>query len=344
MQHSEAVKTPANLEWVDGTRSIAAMAVVLLHVAANVVLDRSLLGTGSWWLANVLDAATRWCVPVFVLLSGALLLNPDKAGEPWRDFYRKRFSRVLIPLLFWSLFYVIYQRYPPYAEIEPLPWLQIWQQTRIGMPYFHLWFMFMLLGLYAITPWLRQVLQRTTRRQQLGGCALLLVLAMLNDLHTFWMHRHPPLAVLIFLPYIAYFIAGYLLRFYSVPLKAAWLVWGLSVLATAGGLAAFVQPDSLYIASYFYDYFSISTVPAGLAAFVLCMQLSRRKIWSQLAPLSMGIYLIHPLLLDVLWQNGLRPNSIHPVLAIALIFALAMLGSAALTALFLRIPLLRRVV
>lgn len=346
MNTNEVVTTakPAALEWVDGTRSIAAMAVVLLHVAANAVVDRSLLGTSAWWAANILDSATRWCVPVFVMLSGALLLSPSKAAESSRDFFRKRIGRVLIPLLFWALFYLAYQLYPAHAAGEVLPWQQLWQQTRIGMPYFHLWFMFMLLGLYAVTPLLRQWMVLFSPKQLLIVCGILFALAMANTLHSVWQHRSPPLAPLIFLPYIAYFIAGYLITVFTIAKKWAWIMWILAVVATAYGCAAWATPDSMHAAMYFYEYFSISTVPAGLAAFALCMHLSQRLIWSKIAPLSLGIYLIHPMVLDQLWQYGVRPTSWHPALAISLIFIVALLISALLSALLLRLPYLRRVV
>ena len=58
-----------HLDWVDGTRCVAALAVVLLHAAASAVTDSSLLGSSGWWAANLFDSATRWCVPVFVMLS-----------------------------------------------------------------------------------------------------------------------------------------------------------------------------------------------------------------------------------------------------------------------------------
>ena len=63
---------------LDVVRVIACLAVILLHLSATIVMDRDLLGTVGWHIANVIDAATRWCVPVFVMLSGALLLDPQK--------------------------------------------------------------------------------------------------------------------------------------------------------------------------------------------------------------------------------------------------------------------------
>jgi len=92
--------------WLDNSRIVAIYAVVFLHVSAAVVLGNE-VGTEYWWIGNIYDSAMRWCVPTFVMISGALLLDPDKQ-EDLKTFYAKRLSRILIPILFWSAFFSIF--------------------------------------------------------------------------------------------------------------------------------------------------------------------------------------------------------------------------------------------
>lgn len=94
------------MRWLNNARIIAILAVVLLHVSSRVI-TWSELGSNDWWYANLYDSLVRWCVPVFVMISGALLLAPEKA-EPLGVFYKKRASRILSPLVFWSLFYMLW--------------------------------------------------------------------------------------------------------------------------------------------------------------------------------------------------------------------------------------------
>ena len=63
------------MNWISNARIVAIFSVVCLHIAAYAVLNAE-LGTANWWSGNFYDAATRWCVPVFVMVSGALLLEP----------------------------------------------------------------------------------------------------------------------------------------------------------------------------------------------------------------------------------------------------------------------------
>ncbi|SFN33368.1 Surface polysaccharide O-acyltransferase, integral membrane enzyme [Formivibrio citricus] len=341
---STSLSSQNHLDWADGTRCIAAFAVVALHVAASAVTDPDLLGTGEWWIANAVDAATRWCVPVFVMLSGALLLAPDVLGDSWGTFYRHRFTRVLMPLAFWSLFYLAYELYWMHARGESLKWGYLIKQTAIGSPYFHLWYLFMLPGLYLLTPLLRRMLAVLDRKHLVFLCAGSLLLAVLNKLFSLGQPYTPPFAGVLFVPYLGYFLAGYLLHTGRQDARWPWPVLLASIALTAAGCGWFAEQDKLQLGTYFYDYFSITTVPMGLAAFALCRRLSSHRLATKLAPLGFGIYLIHPLVLDLLWQANIRPTSQHPALAIPLLtcftFAVSGLGAWLVS----KIPLLRRAV
>src|SRR3712207_2098915 len=90
--------------WVDNLRIVAAFAVVVIHVSSG-VMDEQATGSTNWWIGNLYNSMMRWCVPAFVMVSGLLLLDPSK-NESIRLFYRKRTRRVLVPLLFWTMFFL----------------------------------------------------------------------------------------------------------------------------------------------------------------------------------------------------------------------------------------------
>src|SRR3954464_13783280 len=99
----EAHESPARhragfLLYPDGMRTVAIVAVIALHTSGVRVSNSPSIETVEWWTGHVIDSLCRWCVPVFIMLSGALLLDPDRHETPFH-FYRKRFSRVVIPLL-----------------------------------------------------------------------------------------------------------------------------------------------------------------------------------------------------------------------------------------------------
>ena len=110
------------LLFADYMRVTATLAVILLHAAGDLLysFDKNDLLNSYWWTGNVIDSCVRWCVPVFVMLSGSLLLNPNKE-EAIGEFLKKRMMRVLVPFVFWSVIYTMYT-YRGYIRDFKMPW------------------------------------------------------------------------------------------------------------------------------------------------------------------------------------------------------------------------------
>jgi surface polysaccharide O-acyltransferase-like enzyme len=98
-------------------------------------------------------------VPIFFLLSGNLLLNPmNYKYEPPVIFYKKRLTKVFIPFLLWSLFY-IYNTTGVTGVLQGLKTISLYPAAG------HLWYIYPLLGYYLITPWLRDCFKRVDENQ-----------------------------------------------------------------------------------------------------------------------------------------------------------------------------------
>src|SRR3954469_16680692 len=94
----------AGLVYLDGLRVAGMVAVVLLHVSLGLIHYRA-LSPGDLTLCLAVNALTWWAVPVFVMISGALLLDPAR-WTTTGDFYRRRLARIGWPLLFWCALYM----------------------------------------------------------------------------------------------------------------------------------------------------------------------------------------------------------------------------------------------
>ena len=64
--------------YLDFLKGVAIFFVVLLHTAA-LGLSRAEIGTFTWEVCNVIDSLCRFVVPIFVIISGALLLDEKKS-------------------------------------------------------------------------------------------------------------------------------------------------------------------------------------------------------------------------------------------------------------------------
>ena len=288
-------------EKLDAARWVAALAVVWLHCSAYPLTTTIEYGALGWQWANVYDAATRWCVPVFVMISGALLLNPEKR-EGYRRFYLRRAARILPAIVFWSVGFLLWRAWLYHQEdvsVAPLDWLRL---ATGGQPYYHLWYLYMLAGLYLFTPCLRLLYRHSSVRQRLFMTGLMFVLAVLQGVYRELSDEGPGLFLIWFLPYVAYFMAGRLMFERQLRLPMPLLILLVSIALTAAGANVLTTRQALNV--YFYDAFSLTVPWMSLAVFQLILEARRLPRLPVLVPLTFGIYLVHPVFLDIAKLTG----------------------------------------
>ena len=96
----------SRVNWIDNVRILAVFFVIWLHVSGPVVVNQPDVASFNWWVGNVADAMSRWCVPLFVMASGALLLSKSLYLEPI-VFYKRRFMRYLFLASFGPFFILL---------------------------------------------------------------------------------------------------------------------------------------------------------------------------------------------------------------------------------------------
>lgn len=150
--------------FLDWMRFLACFLVMLTHSVEPFYLggQGTLVQTQSdaLWVTGI-DSALRVCIGLFVMASSYLLV-PLKydAGT----FFRKRFVRVLIPFVIWSLLYACFF---PYGKDGAGVVASLRQLVfNLDMNAGHLWFVYMLLGVYLVMPILSPWLERATKREE----------------------------------------------------------------------------------------------------------------------------------------------------------------------------------
>lgn len=144
-------------------RIFSILAVIILHTS-SVYVENGIANSSfdmNWWISDAFDSVTRWCVPVFVIISGYLLLGKNESVS---IFFKKRASKILIPLIFWSLFYTLYSVLLMIHSNHHLKIKEIIYPFIVGKPYYHLWFVFMIPFLYLITPLLRECMDKISQK------------------------------------------------------------------------------------------------------------------------------------------------------------------------------------
>ena len=144
--------------WLDIIRFIATIAVIVIHVTAPYIYQYGSISMAQWNFYNVVDSLSRFAVPFFVMLSGALLMNKE---IQLADFLKKRFVRILIPFLFWSIVYSVYNYYKLNIENKMNISAYVLDCFTNGASY-HLWYIYMLIGLYLLIPILAKWIQTSS--------------------------------------------------------------------------------------------------------------------------------------------------------------------------------------
>ncbi len=140
------------------------MLVVLCHAAIEPYGDAQL--SSSWiqtlWGASaVYNAISRSCVPMFLMLSGALLLQPTKLNEPITVFLKKRVLRVGLAFVFWS---AVYFTWDALVFGETISADYVVRTLLADGPHYQFWYIYAIIGLYLATPILRTIVANGDRK------------------------------------------------------------------------------------------------------------------------------------------------------------------------------------
>lgn len=311
----------ADTAWIDAARVCAMAAVVLVHAAAPLVSTaQAELGSGTWWAAHAADSALRWCVPVFIMISGALLLRPRAEGAG--EFYAKRWAKIGVPLLAWTVLYLLFEQWRDGIGLSGAA-----AQTASGAPSIHLYFLYVIAGLYLLTPFLRTVVAHTPRTGLWWFAGLSVALGAADQILSLVDGAGGATAATRFLPFLGYYLLGGLLLTGDAgprALRRGIVAFTLGTTATAGGAwaAAAAAGEWGAGAEYVYDYLSPTVVLASVGALLLLRAAGTRLAASEhrfaraalraaaaVSGLSFGVYLIHVMVLMLLrdafgWPDG----------------------------------------
>jgi surface polysaccharide O-acyltransferase-like enzyme len=353
----------SRIVWIDLIRVVSLYCVVVLHIAAVPASAFGSIPMDWWWVANLIDAAVRPCVPLFVMVSGALLLDPARE-QPLRVFMRRRVSKVVIPLLAWSALYAIWRIT---FHGQSLTLLQFFRQLVTGMGgavSLHLWFLYLILSLYLITPILRVYVRHASTSNQLYFAALWLVASAIRPLLEARLGLVIGLSLEPVTGFVGYFVLGSTLRTLPTrPLSSGWVricsgVYLAGYAAATAGTYLLTRRSGTLDES-FYAYLSMNVIAMSIAGFVLLGELGRRlhvarhaarsRRWlATCSVLGLGAYLVHAMVIEALqagwlgWELG--PLTLYPLVGIPFVATLVFGISLGITAVLRWIPGLRIIV
>ncbi|GGH06643.1 acyltransferase [Mucilaginibacter phyllosphaerae] len=339
-----------NICWINNLRLVAMFAVIVLHTASPLLFKYDSSPIHHWLAADIYNALTRFAVPVFVMITGALLLHRE---YKLTGFLKKRIGRLIIPFLFWSLVYIAYQWY-----IEVITFTDsirtnahiVYYQLKNGS-YYHLWYVYLLFGLYLFIPVLSKFVRNASEKELLYFLLIWFVAMIVSE--PYLTIFNTAIDLHNFTGYIGYLVLGYYLAYKKFSIRGQLFISVALFVSFAGIITAgtyYLQLRSKGLLTLFYEPIGPFVLVLSSAAFLTAKNSSFKlnpiinKTIQNASKYTLGIYLSHALVLNGFELMDIDYHILPPVLSIPLIAIACFLVSWLLIFTLSKLPLIKYVV
>ena len=339
--------------YLDFLRIAACIMVVGVHVSA-LCLEKQDVTSVNFKVMNGFDCFSILGVPLFVMISGSLLLSESRT-DSIRELYIKKAGRLAVLYFFWFLFYNVVN----FAE-SGMTWnyenikQEIVLESLLGRGIYHLWFLPMMISLYLLTPFLKSF--TADKRKCNLFLVLFFILAIL--LPTMLKFEFPYKTIVgslyerfpnvLFTGYAGYYILGHVLHEFlpKLPGKA---------LAGAAVCGAVFFALEVYACNYYSaqtgELSIILNDTMAVNAFVTCTCIfilgkhwkgKGNRALAEAAKLTFGVYLLHPFVLNLFHNFGLDTLFAPAAVAVPAVVVLVTAVTGALVFGLSKVPGIRK--
>ena len=364
-------------------RSLACIAIVVLHVASYSMVASTAQGYELSGRQHAFTSLAQysciWAVPVFVMVTGTLLLEPGRELT-WERLRKRYIGRIVKAIVCFGLLFiafdfvmngveetannsVLFAAHPKDLVVGGAgTWLYVLLCTvgdlLAGHSWPHMWYLYMLLGLYLLMPFFRKVVAYSNKKELRYLVILLTVflsLLPLLDLADVTTDYRFSVATV----YPLYLLLGYALQ-NEVVLLPRWAAWACLLVSTVGiWLAVWFLHEDTATLSYFASYNSILVVLQAASVFGLfCGAGEKRSATSDCvgsiskgtaAPrflllfdkCSFGIYMIHYVFVKLLLRYAHLQPFEEPWLFPVIVFVIVAVSFALTLGYYKVIPIER---
>ncbi|MED4206335.1 acyltransferase [Neobacillus mesonae] len=340
--------------YADILRVFATFAVMIIHVSAT-NFEELKPSSYEWNILNFYDSLARWCVPVFVMLSGMFFLNPNKPVS-MKKLYTKSIFRVLLALFFWGFIYELYKRILEHGPFDGNFLKETFVSIFQGETHYHLWFLYMILGLYIVTPIFR-IFIKAARKIDIEYFLVIgfLFSSLLPTLERFYPFKYMVPFLINFdvnlvLGYAVYFIMGYYLSEYGFNEKVK---KGIYILGILGVLITIIGNSFLSIEkgspdNFLFYYLRVNVFVTTIALFLFIKDFFKNRDLNKISlstisiisKYSFGMYLVHDMVRTLLMNAGFYNLSFNPIFSVPILAVSIFIISFFATSFIRKIPYL----
>jgi len=339
----------------DVLRILSACAVIMIHISADIIkeFDNS---TIDFVFGNALNALSRFAVPVFLMISGALMLEENKKTSTEKII--KSALNILILTFSWSLIYTLL-----YNVIKPVVFGESILISNIIHTFFnghyHMWYLYVLVGLYLVTPLLRFFIKKENskliRNYLLLSIVICFLFSFVNAFSNICFSGQDEISYFIsnfrfdyLYEYLVYYVMGWYIVNVGLTKKLRVLIY---VAGVASLVTTFITTQLFYSpeeSHYFHSNDSLNIFIYGVSIFTFVYQLFKKNeaplssFWIKISNLTFGVYLIHCIYLFIFKFISERFDS--SVIGIIVTFTGSVLLSFITVFIISKIPVVKKLI
>ena len=286
--------------YFDILRIISSFSVVLIHVSGRYY--NSNINSNNWKIAHYYNGISRFGVPVFFMISGALFLSKDLSIS---QILKKYIGRLLIKLIFWSFIYSIYKANLSIKNIQIII-------INLFLGNYHFWYIYVIIELYLITPFLREIIKKDLLKFYINlSFIFTFIIPNFNDFHSYFPQILSKIVQIINIKldfkyikgYIFYFMFGYYLNNKNIPLFKIIFIY---ILGIFGCLFTTIILYKISIIKQkknikYFRGLNLNILLYSTSIFMFFKYILNNYtiniLLKRISNYTLGIYLIHPLIL-----------------------------------------------
>lgn len=282
-------------EYLNYLRVFAAFAVVMLHIFSIPITPsyRECYSSMELFLCKGLKYLMFWSVPVFVMITGVLFLNPEKELSLAKLFKKYILRFVIVILSFGTLFCLLELMFKDHS----LSFTKICQailNSLMGKSWDHMWYIYMVIGLYMVIPLIKVFVNNVNDKLLFYALGILFCTTSLLPFVKNFLDIENHYSM--FSIYIFYLLLGYVIHYKNFKLNNGLATAFLLLFALYIGIIQcgnFTHPR--------FGYESPIVVLAAFAFFSLGKNINRKrsKLIKFIGPLTFGVYIVHPVFINV---------------------------------------------
>lgn len=322
--------------YLDVLRLLSTVAVVLMHASSSFYSMDNPPSYPDLLFFTFYHDLGSFAVPVFVMISGALFLRPER-DTSYSVLFSKYIRRIALALVIFGLPMCLMECIFSHESVVNAFWNLI-----VGHSWTHMWYLYMLICLYMLTPLLKPFLQTESRSTvQMVLLVLFVLSSLLPMLKSYGVTLESWL--LIGTPFVFYYVLGYYLDSLEQLHLGAATCFMIFLLLPATILATFFG----FLPAHEIAYSDTSVVIGAAALFLLFKRLNVHwPIATACYPYCFAIYLVHPFFINIsrkvlhLDLLAFAPSWISVPTALVVFFVLSLVVSWMLR----KIPFMKKVI